>query len=71
MKNTYEESIPTGRTRQLSFKGMDSPKNLGQFITSKIKKSRPTLDNAPRSRCRSPSRRDHDRKYTQAPNRAP
>jgi hypothetical protein len=37
MKNTYEESIPTGRTRQLSFKGMDSPKNLGQFITSKIK----------------------------------
>lgn len=36
-KNIYEKNIPTGETRKLTFTGMDSPKNLGQFITSKIK----------------------------------
>lgn len=36
-KNIYETNIPTGETRKLTFTGMDSPKNFGQFITSKIK----------------------------------
>ena len=36
-KNIYETNIPTEETRKLTFTGMDSPKNFGQFITSKIK----------------------------------
>ena len=33
----YEQSIPTGKTEKLLFKGMDSPENLGAYVFSKIK----------------------------------
>ena len=36
-KEIYEANIPTGKARELSFRAMESPKNFGQFITSKIK----------------------------------
>ena len=37
LKTSYETNIPTGKVRELSFKAMDSPKNLGRYVTSKIK----------------------------------